>query len=289
MSAAPHSSASGTTPTLGEVIAVLETLYPLPWAEAWDRVGLVVGDVAEPVFRILLAVDPTIGVAADAEEHDLLVTHHPLLLRGASFLPTSTGKGAVVTSLIRSRTALWCGHTNADRARTGTATTLADVLDLADRTPLEPPARAEEGLLGLGLLGTLPETGTVAGLAQQLSDALPATVQGAVFTGKGERSVRRVALCPGAGDSLLDRVARTDADVFITSDLRHHPALEHLESQGDPARVPALIDIPHWASESMWLPLLAQLLRTEAAMRGWRLEVRVSERRTDPWTGAARS
>lgn len=274
-------------PRLQEIVGLLESLYPLGFAEDWDRVGLVAGVDDEPVRTILLALDPTVAVAdeAAAAGADLVITHHPLLLKSTSFLPASTGKGAVMTRLLRGGTALWCGHTNADRADYGTCRALALALGLSSVAPLVPPQRAEDGLFGLGLLGRITPT-TVGDLAQLLADRLPATVQGAKFTGDADRPVETVGVCPGAGDSFLDLVAGTNADVYITSDLRHHPALEHLESRADHAAIPALIDVPHWASESMWLPLLKEQLEEAARRMGWQLEVRLSEIRTDPWNGS---
>lgn len=274
-------------PSVSDVVGLLETLYPLSWAESWDQVGLVLGDGSVPVHRVLLAVDPTLAVAQEAEDADLLVTHHPLLLRGATHLPASSGKGAVVSTLVRSGTALWCGHTNADRSSRGTATALADALGLLDRAPLVPPAHEEDGLFGLGVVGRTARATTVGALAARLATALPATVQGAKYTGDPTRRVRRVAICPGAGDSELETATALGADVYITSDLRHHPALEHLESAADPTAVPALVDVPHFASEQMWLPLLRRTLAEAATARGWDLRIDVSDLRTDPWSGAA--
>lgn len=278
-----------STPSLAQVIEQVETLYPLAFAEDWDRVGLVVGDPQAPVSSVLLAVDPTVAVARDARDANLLITHHPLLLRGASFLPVTSGKGAVVSELIGHGTALWCGHTNADRAVTGTAPALARAIGLTGATALVPPAEgrgSDERLLGLGVVGDLEPT-TVGELADRLAQALPATVQGAKHTGDPDRPVRRAAICPGAGDSELETAARSGADVYITSDLRHHPALEHLESRADPLAVPALIDVPHYACEAMWLPLLAQQLEDIAAREQWDLSVRIDERSTDVWTAGA--
>jgi putative NIF3 family GTP cyclohydrolase 1 type 2 len=89
--------------------------------------------------------------------------------------------------------------------------------------------------------------------------------------------VRRVVVCGGAGDFLLDDLAgRDDVDVYVTSDLRHHTASEFLERQG-----PALVDVAHWAAEWTWLPVVEQRLR-EAW--GDTVATRVSTLCTDPWT-----
>jgi len=275
--------------TLGDVVGVLEQTYPLAWAEDWDRVGLVVGDPAAPVRSVLLAVDPTLDVVREAAGHDLLVTHHPLLLRGASALPTTTGKGAAVTGLIRSGTALWCGHTNVDRSSLGTVGAWIRALDLHDVGPLAagPSAREEtvaahgSRLVGLGAVGSLPAVTTVRELATRIAATVPATAQGVRWTGDAERPVHRVAVCPGAGDSCLADAAASGADVYVTSDLRHHPALEHVESAADADAVPALIDVAHSASEALWLPLARELLADVLP----ELAVHVSEASTDPWSG----
>lgn len=274
--------------SVGSVVAELEAAYPLRWAEPWDRVGLVLGERGAPVRRVLLAIDPTLDVAREAVARgaELLVTHHPLLLRGASFLPADDGKGAVVTHLLRAGTALWCGHTNVDRSTRGTLGAWTTLLDLREPRPLVPGETPEEAAhgssrFGLGAVGTLGAPTSVGELAALVAQRTPTTARGILHTGDPDREVRTVAVCPGAGDSFLEAATAAGADVYITSDLRHHPALEHVDSAADPAAVPALIDVPHAASEALWLPLAQELL--EAAAPG--LEVLLSEQTTDPWSG----
>ncbi|AXK45179.1 Nif3-like dinuclear metal center hexameric protein [Brachybacterium saurashtrense] len=283
------SAATGAR-TVQDVLEVLESAYPLHWAESWDRAGLVLGERDAPVERVLLAVDPTVAVAREAVQHgaQLLITHHPLLLRGASFLPADDGKGAVVTSLLRAGTALWCGHTNVDRSTRGTVGAWLRALALQSPRPLLPgEEQAEAGhgsvRFGLGVVGELPAPTTVGELTETVAALVPATARGILHTGDAQRPVRTVAVCPGAGDSFLDAAAGSGADVYLTSDLRHHPALEHLETAADPAEVPALIDVPHAASEALWLPLAEELLAE--ALPG--LEVRRTAHTTDPWSGRA--
>ena len=141
-----------------------------------------------------------------------------------------------------------------------------DVVELAD------PGTAATGS---GRIGTVEET-TLEGFARKVAGALPATAHGVRVGGDPTRVVRRVAVCGGAGDFLLDAVRRTDADVYVTSDLRHHPASEFLEQGG-----PALVDVAHWAAEWTWLPVVAAKV-TDAL--GDTVETRVSTLCTDPWT-----
>ena len=126
------------TATLADVVRALETRYPPRTAEQWDRVGLAVGDPAAPVRRVLFAVDPVAAVVDEAEEWDadLLVTHHPLLLRPVHSVAATTYKGALVHRLVRAGCGLYTAHTNADSAHGGVAEALADVLGLVDTVPL---------------------------------------------------------------------------------------------------------------------------------------------------------
>lgn len=97
---------------LREVVAALERLYPPHTASSWDRVGLVSGDMDQPVSLVHFAVDPTLAVIdeAVAAGANLLITHHPLLLRGVHSVATTSAKGASVTALIVNHIALYVAH-----------------------------------------------------------------------------------------------------------------------------------------------------------------------------------
>jgi dinuclear metal center YbgI/SA1388 family protein len=127
---------------LGDVVAALDELYPPAWAESWDAVGLVVGDPDAAVRRVLFAIDPVAPVVAEAAERgaDLLVTHHPLFLRGTTTVAATTPKGRLVHRLVSGRCGLFVAHTNADVANPGVSDALASTLGLVDTRPLSPSA-----------------------------------------------------------------------------------------------------------------------------------------------------
>lgn len=267
--------------TLADLRAAADALWPETTAESWDRVGLVSGADGAPLRRVLLAVD---AVAETVEEAlawgaDALVTHHPLLLRGVHSVAEDTSKGALLARLIRGDCALLAAHTNADQPEGGVSDVLAERLGLADAAPIVPHTVGPT--VGIGRHGTLAEPETLRAFAERVAAILPATVSGVRVAGDPARTVRRVALLGGAGDSLLDHPVVRGADVYLTSDLRHHPAQESLEL-ADAVGGPALIDVAHWASESLWLEGAAERL----AQRLPGVEFRVSTRRTDPWTFA---
>jgi dinuclear metal center YbgI/SA1388 family protein len=127
---------------LAEVVALLDRRYPPSTAESWDAVGTVCGDPDQPVRKVLFAVDPTSTVVDEALEWgaDLLVTHHPLLLRPVHSVAATTFKGALVHRLVRGGCALHVAHTNADAADGGVAQALAEAVGLVDLVPLTPAA-----------------------------------------------------------------------------------------------------------------------------------------------------
>jgi dinuclear metal center YbgI/SA1388 family protein len=131
--------------TVGRCIDILDAAYDPAWAEDWDAVGLVAGDLSAAVERVHFAVDPTPEVAAEAVAAgaQLLVTHHPLFLRGVhGVAETSTG-GQVIATLIRGGCALFTAHTNADVARPGVSDALAAILGLRATAPIAalPPSQ----------------------------------------------------------------------------------------------------------------------------------------------------
>ncbi|MEO7122354.1 MAG: Nif3-like dinuclear metal center hexameric protein [Lacisediminihabitans sp.] len=263
--------------TVAEVNAVVERLWPLSGAEAWDAPGLLSGDPSASVSRILLTVDMVGDVATEGIERgiDLIIAHHPLLLRGVSSVAEDRYKGAVLASLIRANCALIAAHTNADVVESGTSAVLAQRLGLLDTAPITPGMTTTRGI---GRTGKLSEPMSLGRLARTLADLLPPTASGVRVAGDYDRPVQKIALCGGAGDSLLSEPAVLASDVYITSDLRHHPASEAREN----ARLrggPALIDVSHWASEWLWLDTAAAELT--AALPG--IAIAVSETRTDPW------
>ena len=128
--------------TLADAVGVLDRLYDPRWAADWDAVGLVTGDPDQPVRRVLLAVDPVQAVVDEAVTWgaDLLVTHHPLLLRPVHSVAATEPKGRAVTALVRAGVALHVAHTNADVADPGVSDALATALGLTDLRPLQPSA-----------------------------------------------------------------------------------------------------------------------------------------------------
>jgi dinuclear metal center YbgI/SA1388 family protein len=260
---------------LRDVVSVLDGLYDPRWADDWDAVGTVVGDPDAPVAKVLLAVDPVAAVVDEAVEWgaDLVVVHHPLWLKGVTSVAADSPKGRIVHRLISHGIALHTCHTNADCPPLGVSESMAFALGVQDVRPLEPDDSPERGS---GRIGTLASPVTLDEFARRVAAGLPSHHSAVRIAGDPDRTIETVALCGGSGDFLLAAAQAQGADVYVTSDLRHHPVSEHLE-QPDPC---AVVDVPHWSAEWTWLPVAADALTS--ALPG--VETRVSTIVTDPWT-----
>lgn len=258
--------------TLSNLLTTFERLWPRNSAEEWDRPGLMLGNPSQAVKKVLLAVDVTAEVIQQAEQSgcQLLIAHHPMLLRGVHELGELTLKGNLVTRAIKSGLAIFSAHTNADIAQDGVSQSLAQALKMRNLSPLDPAS-------GHGLIGDIDET-SLLDFARKIARTIPATAQGIRVAGNSERLISKVGLVAGAGDGFLPLASQAGLDLFITSDLRHHPAQDFIE-QSKLSDGPSLIDISHWAAEWVWLDRAA----AELSSLHPDVEFIVSDLRTDPW------
>ncbi|MFT8536769.1 Nif3-like dinuclear metal center hexameric protein [Bifidobacterium aquikefiri] len=290
-------------PILSQVVEILESLYPLEYAESWDAPGLIVGDLSRRISRVMFAVDPTIDVVDEAIRHhaDVLITHHPLLFRAVHEVSGLGFRGGIINALVRNNCALWVGHTNADVAYRGVAHSAADAFGLVNQHPLVPSDMQQHGHdIGLGRVGTLSKPQTLRNFATAIAHKLPKTNAGVQVCGELDAMVHTVAILPGSGDSCFDEVRSSDVDVYVTSDLRHHPVTDAyqqsryefmLKSSGyipggehHTAPFPAFINTPHSAIEHLWLERAAVDLQ-EALKRHHQRSITIytSTLNTDPW------
>lgn len=253
---------------VGDVITVMDELYPPSTAAPWDRVGLVMGEPVARVERILFVVDVVPQTARQAVEvgAQMIIAHHPLMLRGVSSVAPTTFTGRIVHDLIRAGVALHVAHTNADIAPEGVNEALADLFELTDRKPVMAD--------GQGRVGVLPESLPLREMTRLAAQVLPRTRWGVRAAGDPDRIVTTLAVMGGSGAEALPQAQAAGVDAILTSDIKHHYASDVLASGG-----PAIIEAAHWATEWPWLPRVAGLLRDRLGV-----ETIVSELSTDPWT-----
>ena len=257
--------------TIADVLAALEKRYPSALAEVWDAVGLVTGNPHSKVDKVLFAVDPLQAVVNEAVEigAQLIVAHHPLILLTEESPVPAPSKTKIMAALLAANIGLITVHTNADVAFPG----VSDALALSIGVEV---SGAIDDLVGLGRIGKLAKPMSLRDFATQVAQGLPKTNRKVHVAGNLDATVKSVAICGGAGASLLEQVSRTDVDVYVTSDLKYHLAQEFVENSGI-----ALIDISHWAGEWLWLDQGAKLLAQDL---GGTLKTQVSAINTDPWS-----
>ncbi len=211
---------------LSDILVVLDSIAPLKLAEGWDNVGLLVGDPAANIERILLCIDYTPAVAAEtrAKKIDLVVAYHPAIFEGMKRFVAGGG----IYEAARDGIAIFSHHTALDVAEGGTNDFLADVLGLAARQPMRAPGAkfgpAPEGeKLGLGRIGMLDQPTSRSELFERIKKGLG--ISALLVSGPVDGSAQKVAASAGAAGNMVDDALAQKADLYLTGEMRHHDAL----------------------------------------------------------------
>ena len=259
---------------LSQLLTTFESLWPMSGAEEWDRPGLTIGNANQQITKVLLCVDVTREILAEAKAMgcELVVSHHPLLLKGVNFLAEEQLKGEIVSFAVKNSIALYSAHTNADIVIGGVSDVLAGALGLVGSTPLVPTGAG----IGHGRIGKLKTSLKLSEFARFVAAQLPETNAPIRVAGDLNLMVDTIAVVGGAGDSFIPAAAASGAQVLVTSDLRHHVTLDAIS---DPTLPLALIDVSHFAAESLWLEPTRKVL-TDALPE---VSFHVSQVSTDPW------
>jgi dinuclear metal center YbgI/SA1388 family protein len=262
------------TTKLSELLPVFESLWPESGADEWDQVGLASGAPDQEVTRVLLCVDPTLETFREAKKKScqLVLSHHPLLLEGVHSVAEGELKGDILSFAIANSIALFSAHTNADVVPGGVSDVLARKIGLQNTSPLVAISKDS----GHGRIGNLDKPTTVGDLARKINDFLPATHSPVRVAGDPTKTVSRVAVVGGSGSSFIEDAVAAGAECFITSDLKHHISLDATSDQSTQI---CLIDISHFAAESLWLVPTS----VELSLLISEVEFLISDTSTDPW------
>ncbi len=198
----------------------MEAIAPLRFAASWDNVGLIVGDEASELARVLLTIDCTSEVLDEArrERVDAIVSYHPPIFAGAKrFLA-----GSIAHDAARVGIAIYSPHTALDVADGGPNDVLADALSMTVRQPLQLLDMAGSAARGMGRVGAL-EAAAVPVLVARVKRAL--SIGKVLVAGTIDRNITRAAVCAGSGGDLLPDAIDAGAQLFLTGELRHHDAL----------------------------------------------------------------
>jgi len=223
------------------LIDILEAYVPLETAEEWDNSGWQIKSENDNIAKIMLCVSVTDNVVAQAVEQnvDLIVAHHPMIMPSIKNITDQK-----FFELIKNDIQVYSMHTNFDKAKNGTTDSLAALLDLKEKEKLNDFLNIYE----------LKEAKTIDDLILKIKISLNIdklkVINYAAFKG-----IKIVAVCAGSGGSFIAELNSHKIDLYITSDVKYHDALE----AGDYV----VADVGHLESEKPALQILKVLLEKE--------------------------
>lgn len=268
--------ATGTSVKLKELIDALQRIAPLGIAESWDNVGLLVGDPASSIAKVMTCLTLSDSVLEEAIDRKigLVVSHHPIPFRPLTRITTEDPTGRILWRAMQHSIAIYSPHTAWDNAHEGINRQLAGLLHLGNLRPLVPINRAAnsqsgnsqtgkvkqgtslddpmERELGCGVIGEFAKPVRIDDLVERLGVSIRG--MSVRCTDSGERLVNRIGIVCGSGGSMLSKAAGERCDLFLTGEATYHQCLEA------EARGVAMLMIGHFASEAFSMRKLAELL-----------------------------
>jgi dinuclear metal center YbgI/SA1388 family protein len=269
--------------TVKDVISLMEEIAPLNLSDTYgkmyggsDNSGFLIGDENRQIFSVLTCLDITGAVAAEAEDMgaDMIISHHPLIFEGLKSVTRQEPAGNIINRLMKNDIAVYCAHLNFDIAPFGVNQIMADKLGLLNCKVLMPSGEDA----GLGRIGTFAKNCSLKEICANLADITGETFIKAC--GDPDMLVTSAAVVCGAGGgdiSLLKAAIKAGADVYITSEIRHHIAVYAREAGI------ALIDGGHFSTEKVAIPVLTKLLSGYAEKRNMDIEFTESAAETNPF------
>lgn len=235
-----------------EITRIIERFAPLRYQESYDNAGLIVGRPQDEVHRALLAVDVTEEVMDEAEREgcDMIITHHPIVFHPLKRFNSATYVERCVERAIRRRIALYACHTNLDSTPGGMSWQVGRMLGVENMQVLQPTDPADSRV-GFGIVGELPVEMEAGAFLQCIRERLSAPVIRHSDLVRPE--VRRVAVCTGAGGSLIGDAARSGVDIYVTADLKYNDFIS-------PVGNLIVADVGHFESEYCAIDLLFDIL-----------------------------
>ena len=232
-----------------DIIRVIEDFAPLSIQENWDNSGLSVGFPEAQVSSVLLGLDCTPELVDEAVScgADMIVTHHPLIFTGLKKLTSEDHVGAAIIKAVKAGISVYSAHTTADKVPGGVSGAMAARLGLSSVTVLDP----EEGGTGLGAVGLLPAPMTAEEAVAYVKEKFGLRTLRTSRPVSGR--ISKVALCGGAGSSLIGKARAAGAGLYITGDISYH----HFFTTDDFM----LMDIGHYESEKDIVQILFSLIK----------------------------
>lgn len=236
----------------------------------WDNVGLLAGSLEKEIQKVYIALDASDQAVEEAiaQRADLILTHHPFIFKGIKRVVEEDFIGRRLIAMIRAGICCYAMHTNFDVM--GMAQLAAKKLRLVNTVPLEVTC-VEDGIeQGIGRVGELEEDMAVSECCAFVKSVFQ--LQSVKVFGELSKTVRRAAVCPGAGKSEIGYALKSKAEVYITGDIDHHTGIDAA------ACGMAVIDAGHYGIEHIFIAYMAEYIRRAAP----EIEV-VTQERAEPF------
>ena len=270
--------------TVKDLLRILDNIAAFGLAEEWDNVGLMVGEPSRRVQGILVALDPTEEILAEAKEcgADCIITHHPLIFHPIKAVYTDQPLGRFLRSALEDEITIIGCHTNLDQAGGGVNDVLASRLGLVESRPLV-TAVAEHGpeestggsVAGFGRIGRLAQPLRREEFIERLCVFFNLPVLR--VAGRLPAEITTVAVCGGSGSELAETAYSCGAQVYVTGEVKHSTA-RWAEAAGF-----CIVDAGHFATESPVVESLAATLQGILAEREISIPVKPSARQRNPF------
>ena len=235
-----------------DILNILTHIAADDLAETWDNVGLLIGAPDNRVTSVLLGLDPTVALIAQAKDlgAELIITHHPAIFHPLKALRTDQPAGRFISAALQANISFIGCHTNLDAAVGGVSDVLAQAIGVTDTKPLLPIAHSD--CCGLGRIGNLAAPVAADTFITDIRKAL--VPPWLLEAGPRPELVSRVAVCGGSCSDFAENALAGGADIFITAEVKHATA-RWAEEAGL-----WIIDGGHFATENIAVPALQQLL-----------------------------
>lgn len=221
-----------------ELIEKLNEKYPFNLQEEWDNSGLQIGNPENELKGVVLSLDLEEETVEKAIGNDanLIITHHPYLFSPTNSIDFRDSFYNRLQKCIKNDITVYAFHTNLDIAEGGVNDNLANILGLRDVRSLEIGKE-----LALGRYGNIEKTGA-ANFLKFVKEKLDA--ENIIGYGNIDREIEKIAVCGGAGSSLIEDAISLSCDLMITGDVKYHEAMD-LSNKGI-----IIADVGHFASEN---------------------------------------
>lgn len=255
----------GLTPTVSDLLETIDQLAPFALAEEWDNVGLMVGAPAHQVSGVLVGLDPTETLLAEALRlgANTIVTHHPLLFKPAKTIRTDQPLGRTIAKALAGNINIIACHTNLDVVGDGVSDTLAQQLGLTNCQPL-----TGNGNIGFGRIGNLGQPLAGDSLLAKLCAVLRSPAL--LVAGTLPPTISRIAVCGGSGSELAEAALALGAQVYISAEIKHSTA------RWAEMACLCLVDAGHFATENIITNDFARRLAEALAAAGHTLPVQAT-------------